>query len=41
MYGEKSNAYRVLMGNQKERYNLKDLGVTAVKENRLEGHGLE
>jgi len=41
MYGEKSSACRVLMGNQKERYHLKDLGITAVKENRLGGHGLE
>jgi hypothetical protein len=41
MYGEKSSACWVLMGDQKERCHLKDLGVTAVKENRLGGHGLE
>jgi hypothetical protein len=41
MYAEKSNAYRVLMGNQKERCLLKDLRVTVVTENRLGGHGLE
>jgi uncharacterized protein YkuJ len=41
MYVEKSNAYRVLMGNQKERYHFKDVGVTAVTDNRLGGHGLE
>jgi hypothetical protein len=38
---EKSNEYRVLRGNKKERYNLEDLGVTTCKENRLGGHGLE
>jgi hypothetical protein len=41
MYEEKSNACRVFMGNLKERYHLKDLGVTVFKENRLGGHGLE
>jgi len=41
MYGEKISACRVLKGNKKEGYHLKDLGVTGVKGNRLGGHALE
>ena len=44
MYGEKRNAYRVLVGNLKEREHLEelDVGITSkwVLTNRMRGCGL-